>query len=139
MTKIVGDPASLDENARFSADRNLGSNFGSERATTAGEPPQPRSTAGGIASTATVGADGVRSADGSNLLAGSTVQIGNSGGLVFNITYNSSVSNAPAGFTAAIADVAKFYESVFGDPVTVNLDVGWGEVAGQSLGGALGA
>ena len=129
----------MTENAESYANRDLRSNFGSEGATTVGEPPQLHSTAGGIASTATVGADGVRSADGSNLLAGSTVQIGNSGGLVFNITYDSSVSNAPAGFTAAIADVAKFYESVFDDPITVNLDVGWGEVAGQSLGGALGA
>ena len=28
---------------------------------------------------------------------------------------------------------------MFNDPITVNIDVGWGEVAGQSLGGALGA
>jgi hypothetical protein len=76
---------------------------------------------------------------GSASLAGTTVQMGAAGGLVFNITYDSSVSNAPAGFTSAITDVVNYYESVFNDPVTVNIDVGWGEVAGQSLGGALGA
>src|SRR5205814_9344228 len=72
---------------------------------------------------------------GSASLAGTTVQMGVAGGLVFNITYDSSVSSAPAGFTSAIADVVNYYESVFNDPITVNIDVGWGEVARQSLGG----
>ncbi|MBV9375382.1 MAG: NF038122 family metalloprotease, partial [Alphaproteobacteria bacterium] len=72
-------------------------------------------------------------------LAGTTVQMGAAGGLVFDITYDSSVSSAPAGFTAAIADVVNYYRSVFSDPVTINLDVGWGEVGGQTLAsGALG-
>jgi hypothetical protein len=72
-------------------------------------------------------------------LAGTTVPMGAAGGLVFNITYDSSVSSAPAGFTAAIADVVNYYTSVFSDPITINIDVGWGEVAGQALAsGALG-
>jgi hypothetical protein len=65
--------------------------------------------------------------------------MGVAGGLVFNITYDSSVSNAPAGFSNAITDVVNYYESVFSDPISVNIDVGWGEVARQSLSGALGA
>ena len=70
---------------------------------------------------------------------GTAVQIGNASGLLFNITYDTSVNSAPAGFTAAIAYVASYYSSVFNDPVTVNLNLGWGEVAGQPLGaGALG-
>jgi len=65
--------------------------------------------------------------------------MGAAGGLVFNITYDSSVSSAPAGFTTAIAAVVNYYTSVFYDPVTINIDVGWGEVAGQALAsGALG-
>jgi hypothetical protein len=73
------------------------------------------------------------------LLAGTTVQMGAAGGLVFNVTYDSSVSSAPAGFTTAIAAVVNYYTSVFNDPVTINIDVGWGEVAGQALAsGALG-
>ena len=73
-------------------------------------------------------------------LAGTTVQMGAAGGLVFNITYDSSVSSAPAGFTTAITDVVNYYKSVFHDPITININVGWGEVAGQSLAsGALGA
>ena len=45
-----------------------------------------------------------------------------------------SVENAPAGFTAAVAAVVSYYESVFTDPVTVTIDVGYGEIDGQSLG-----
>jgi hypothetical protein len=88
---------------------------------------------------APVAQTGGDASSGSASLAGTTVRMGAAGGLVFNITYDSSVSNAPAGFTSAIADAVNYYESVFHDPITVNIDVGWGEVAGQSLGGALGA
>jgi VCBS repeat-containing protein len=54
-------------------------------------------------------------------------------GLVINVVYDSSVANAPAGFKAAVAQVVSFYESHFSDPVTVTIDVGYGEIAGQSM------
>lgn len=60
-------------------------------------------------------------------------------GLTINISYDSSVSQAPAGFTAAIAAVVQFYESEFTNPITLNIDVGYGEIDGQPLSsGALG-
>jgi hypothetical protein len=49
------------------------------------------------------------------------VQMGADGGLVFNITYDSSVSTAPAGFTTAIAAIVNYYTSVFNDPITINI------------------
>ena len=50
-----------------------------------------------------------------------------------------SVANAPAGFTAAVNAVVDYYESHFTNPVTVTIDVGYGEVAGMALDlGALG-
>ena len=56
-----------------------------------------------------------------------------------DITYDSSVANAPAGFKAAIAAVVQYFESQFTDAVTVNLTVGYGEVGGYKLdSGALG-
>ena len=59
--------------------------------------------------------------------------------MIFNITYDPSVSGAPAGFVTTINAVASFFQSTFTDSVTVNIDVGYGEVDGQSLsGGALG-
>ena len=50
-----------------------------------------------------------------------------------NFTYNSSVGNAPAEFTAALNQVASFFSTNFVDPITVRISVGWGEVRGQAL------
>lgn len=49
------------------------------------------------------------------------------------------MANAPAGFTATVAAVVAYFESQFTDPVTINIDVGYGEVGGSKLdSGALG-
>jgi hypothetical protein len=47
-------------------------------------------------------------------------------GLSINVTYDSSVSNAPASFQNAVAQAVKELESQFTNPVTLNIDVGWG-------------
>ena len=61
------------------------------------------------------------------------------GGLIINVTYDQSQSNLPPGFVAAVNYVVSYYESVFTDPITINIDVGYGEIGGQPLGsGALG-
>ena len=63
----------------------------------------------------------------------------NGQGLVINVVYDLSVASAPAGFTQTIANVVNFYESQFSNPVTITIDVGYGEVEGQSMQvGALG-
>jgi hypothetical protein len=59
-------------------------------------------------------------------------------GLVINVTYDASVGSAPSGFTTVVGQVVQYFESHFTDPVQINLHVGYGEVGGQSLGGALG-
>jgi len=120
------------------------------------DPEEPASTAGGTAAPGSTAASGTTISgpfDGSALAVGggaggssgsgtvglSTVQVGTSGGLVFNISFDSSVVSAPAGFTAAINYVAQLFASSFSNPITINLDVGWGEIGGQSLSsGALG-
>jgi hypothetical protein len=57
----------------------------------------------------------------------------------FNITFDASVSSAPTGFTTDVLKVANYYASTFTDNVTVNLNVGFGELGGSALpGGALG-
>ena len=59
---------------------------------------------------------------------------------VINITWDSSVASAPSGFTSAVIAAAQYLESEFTNAVTVNIDIGYGEVAGTSLGsGVLGA
>ena len=55
-----------------------------------------------------------------------------------NFTYDPSVADAPAGFTATLNSVASYLQTTFTDPVTVNIDVGYGEVGGTPLNGALG-
>src|SRR5262245_40857093 len=61
------------------------------------------------------------------------------GGLTFNVSFDASVANAPAGFLATFAQALKFFEDNLNVPVTVNLDVGWGEVRGNAIApGALG-
>jgi hypothetical protein len=58
----------------------------------------------------------------------------------FNITFDASVLSAPAEFKTDVLSVASYYASQFTDPVTVNLNVGFGEVGGSALpSNALGA
>src|ERR1700730_6639535 len=55
-----------------------------------------------------------------------------------NITFDQA-STLPAGFVSAVTYVVNYFESLFTNPVTVNISVGYGEIAGQPLGsGALG-
>ena len=50
------------------------------------------------------------------------------------MSYDSSVDNAPAAFKAAVSDAIAFFESWFTNPITIHIDVGYGEVGGQALG-----
>ena len=75
------------------------------------------------------------SADGSG---GTEIQI--SDGFSINVTYDQSVFSgfgggpaAPAGFMQAVSAAVQFYESAFLNPITLNIDVGYGEVNGQAL------
>jgi hypothetical protein len=59
--------------------------------------------------------------------------------LTFNVTYDASTSGAPTAFFSAFNDAIQCYEARFDDPITINIDVGWGEINGRSLApGALG-
>ena len=59
--------------------------------------------------------------------------------LSFNLMFDDSTNSVPTGFSTAFDNAIQFYETNFTDPITINLQVGWGEVAGQTLiPGALG-
>jgi autotransporter passenger strand-loop-strand repeat protein len=49
------------------------------------------------------------------------------------VTYDASVSAAPAGFKAAINYAIGILDAAFTNNVTVNIRVGWGEVDGQAI------
>jgi hypothetical protein len=53
--------------------------------------------------------------------------------LQINITYDSSVSGAPAGFETAVQAAVQYLDSAFNSPITINIDIGWGEVDGTPL------
>src|SRR5512143_1388786 len=55
--------------------------------------------------------------------------------LTFNVTYDSSVGSAPAGFQSAFQNAIGFYEASFSNPITINLNVGWGTLSGQTFTG----
>lgn len=59
--------------------------------------------------------------------------------MYFNVSFDSSVSNAPAGFKACVNAVCQYYDALFTNNVTVTFNAGWGEVGGQKVDpGALG-
>lgn len=50
-----------------------------------------------------------------------------------DITYDSSVNNAPAAFKTDVMVAVQYLENEFTNNVTVNIDVGYGEIDGQAL------
>lgn len=54
-------------------------------------------------------------------------------------TYDSTVGSAPSGFKTALADAATYLDQLITNNITVNIDIGWGEVDNQSLGSDLAA
>src|SRR5258706_831699 len=61
-------------------------------------------------------------------------------GLIINVVYDSSVSSAPSGFTAVIQQVVNYFETHFTNPISITINVGFGEIGGGSLpSNALGA
>ena len=50
--------------------------------------------------------------------------------MLFNLIYNPSVNNAPAGFQTAMAAAARILENLFTNNITINFRIGWGENEG---------
>jgi hypothetical protein len=48
--------------------------------------------------------------------------------MIINVTFDSSVNSAPAGFVASFDAVVQYFESQFNNPITINIDVGYGEI-----------
>src|SRR3954451_21462262 len=53
--------------------------------------------------------------------------------MLFNLSFDASVNNAPTGFVATINAVAQFLQAAFSDNVTVNVSVGFGEILGDPV------
>ncbi len=53
--------------------------------------------------------------------------------LTFHLTYDSSACGALAAFFSAFDSAIQFYQSTYNDPITINLQVGWGTVKNQNM------
>ena len=54
-------------------------------------------------------------------------------GFEIDLIWDASVATAPGGFVEAIIDAAQYYTTLFSNKVVVNIEVGWGEIAGSTL------
>jgi hypothetical protein len=61
--------------------------------------------------------------------------------MIINVTYDASVATCPdeAAFKACVQGVASFYETQFTNNITINWDIGWGEVDGSPIPSGAGA
>jgi len=65
--------------------------------------------------------------------------VGTAGGFQIKLIWDSSVTSAPSGFMKAVIDAAQYYASQFSNNEIVNINVGYGEIAGGKMSaGALG-
>jgi hypothetical protein len=62
-----------------------------------------------------------------------TTVVGATNGLQFNLSWGSSTANAPAGFRNAVVAAAAGLSNQFGNNTVVNIQVGYGEVAGSPV------
>jgi len=59
--------------------------------------------------------------------------------MIINAIFDQLDASLPAGFKAGVNAVIQFLEANFADPITINIAVGYGEIAGQAISsGALG-
>ena len=64
--------------------------------------------------------------------SGSTL-VGAAGGLQINLVWDTSVAGAPSGFKSAAIAAATEYTTMFSNPETITIDVGYGEVGGTAI------
>jgi hypothetical protein len=60
--------------------------------------------------------------------AGGIVLSATGQGITFNFTYDASVASAPAGFEQALTIAADDLAALIRDPITLTIEVGWGEI-----------
>jgi hypothetical protein len=53
--------------------------------------------------------------------------------LVINVSYDSSISSAPAGYITAIQAAVNYFEQNFSNDVTLNIKFGWSALSGNAL------
>ena len=103
----------------------------------------PVSGGGGLVDFSSNGKDGGGLAGGGATVGGSAAptswSASNSAGMTFVINWDNSTRNAPLNFRPGVKAAVHYFLNTFASPITITLNVGWGEVAGQRMSaGALG-
>jgi hypothetical protein len=57
----------------------------------------------------------------------------NAAGMTFVVNWDSSVAKAPSGFVTGFESAVQYFLNTLATPITITLDVGYGEVLGQGL------
>lgn len=95
----------------------------------------PHSGGGGLIDFSSKGDGG--SAGGSATVGGSSRPLSwsasNAAGMTFVINWDNSTNNAPLNFRAGVKTAVHYFLDHFASPITITINVGWGEVAGQRL------
>lgn len=52
---------------------------------------------------------------------------------VINLIWDSSVANASAGWVGAIEDAANYFDALITSPITINIEIGYGETDGTTI------
>jgi Ca2+-binding RTX toxin-like protein len=93
-----------------------------------------------------VGADNTAAPLGADTVAGPLLQvqavtsfltpatIAGASGTTLILDWDSSVATAPTGFMTAAEDAASFLANSFANPITITIQMGWGEVGGSKIG-----
>ena len=88
------------------------------------------------ASAASTHGSALAHAAGSSAPAPAPSLVGSASGLRFDLIWDPSVAQAPSGFVQAVKSAAQRLASLFSTKEMVNIDVGYGEIAGSPLGSA---
>jgi hypothetical protein len=62
---------------------------------------------------------------------------GGESGVNINLSYDASAAHAPAGFKIALAAAVGYLDGLIANPITVNINVGYGEYNGETLTGGV--
>ena len=49
------------------------------------------------------------------------------------VNYDQSVNSLPAGFVSDVSYVTQYFDQLFTSPITVTIDLGYGEIAGNPI------
>jgi hypothetical protein len=59
--------------------------------------------------------------------------VGTTGGLQFDLVWDSSVASAPTGFQTAVIAATQYLTTLYSNNILITIDVGWGELGGSTL------